>query len=286
MIADDDASEDYLTHYLGLAHYKWIFAASIGAFLAVFMLAFQPFGVTNYDPKFSINLEFVLVIAAFGLLSSASIAFSEFILRPLLLGDPTRRQLIAWLGWDFVLVGSVVFVFYNFMGDWHDLHWTSYFGFIRDVGMVMVFPVAGFLFYIRHESLHSRYVHLSSFPASPRSRELLHLTSDNEKDVLSVAVDDLLYLESQDNYLAVVFMDSGQRRSSLIRSSLKRIEAMAGTQLTRCHRSFMVNLRRVRACHGNQHGLKLTLEGNDDPIPVSRGYTQVILDELGAAARD
>jgi branched-subunit amino acid ABC-type transport system permease component len=92
----------------------------IGAFLAVFMPAFQPFGVTNYDPNFTINFEFVLVIAAFGPVVSTSMVVSEFILRPLLMRDPARSRLISSLAWDFVLVGSVVFVSCNFTANWHD----------------------------------------------------------------------------------------------------------------------------------------------------------------------
>jgi hypothetical protein len=31
---------------------KLLFSVSIGLFIALFMIVFQPFGVTNYDPEF------------------------------------------------------------------------------------------------------------------------------------------------------------------------------------------------------------------------------------------
>ena len=92
----------------------------------------------------------------------------------------------------------------------------------------------------------------------------------------------LLYLESQDNYLVVVHLQDGAPNSRLIRSSLKRVEAMNVPGLVRCHRSFMVNLAQVRSCGGNQHGLKLHLPAVDQPIPASRAYARAILDALRA----
>lgn len=282
MAAATDPSEDYLVHYFGLAYYKWILVSSIGGFLALFLVLFQPFGVSNYDPRFSIDRTFLLSMLAIGLVVSAALAINEFILRPAVLPAPSRWQIVAWLAWVYVLVATVAFLFYNFLGDWHDLKWSSLFEFIRDVGMVISFPIAGFIFYIRHESLRSRFIHLSSSPPAAPATRRLHLASDNGKDVLTLASGDLLYLESQDNYLAVVYLDNGIRRSHLIRSNLKRIEELSEPQLVRCHRSFVVNLQRVRSCRGNRHGLQLGLEGSDQSVPVSRGYTEEVLRRLGA----
>lgn len=191
--------------------------------------------------------------------------------------------MIGWIAWDYLLAGSVAYVYYNHLGDWHDLSVGSYLAFLRDVGLVISFPIAGFMLHIRHIGLASRFVHLTTTPRGEPSQELLQFTSDNGKEVLTLAAGDLLYLESQDNDLEVVFLRNGERQSQLIRSSLKRVEAMALPGLARCHRSFMVSLLQVRACNGNQHGLKLSLAGVNHPVPVSRGYTGAILEAMGSA---
>lgn len=286
MTATTRAGEDFLVHYFDLPRYKWIFVLSVGCFLTLFMIAFQPFGVTNHDPNFHISLEFVLLMSGIGFTIIVVLAASEFLLRPLLLPAPKRTGMLFWLAWDFLLVSSVVYLVYNLAGDWHDFHWSSWLEFIRDVSMVIIFPVAAFVFHIRHESLASRYYDLHTKASATPSTRLLHLSSDNEKDVLSVAAGDLLYLESQDNYLAVVYLDNGARKTALIRSTLKRIEKLVGDDLTRCHRSYMVNPQRVTACQGNQHGLKLRLDGTEHTIPVSRSYTGAMLQRLGAAGPD
>ncbi len=280
-----NASQDYLTHYFGIARYQWLFTLSIGVFFMVFLVVFQPFGVNNLDPAFSISLEFLLVIGAFGLVVIATVAANEFLLRPLVMRQLTRRGLFTWLAWTFLLIATVVFLFYNFVGDWHDFSWRSYFEFIWNVSILNSLPVAGFLFYIRHEWLKSEYVQLQAIQLASPAAKLMHFASDNGKDQVSVALDDLLYLESQDNYVAVNRIEGEALRSSLIRYSLKRLEeTLDEPLLIRCHRSFMVNLARVRGCRGNRHGLKLTLEGVDHSVPVSRAYTGIILQKLGASA--
>jgi hypothetical protein len=277
-----NSSHDYLTHYFDIGRYQWLFALSIGVFLALFLLVFQPFGVNNMDPTFHISLEFALAVGAFGLLVTATVAANEFLLRPLVMRQPTRRKQLAWLGWTFLLVATSVFLLYNWFGNWHDFHWSSYLQFIRDVSLLISFPVAGFLLYIRHEWLKSEYVQLRAIQLAGPAPRLVHFCSDNGKDRVSVALDDLLYLESQDNYVAVNWVDGDARRASLVRSSLKHLEATLDEPLLlRCHRSFMINLARVRGCQGNRHGLKLTLEGAAHPVPVSRAYTDAILQQLG-----
>jgi len=278
---NNQAETGYLAGYLEVPRYKWIFCGSLSGFVALFLLAFQPFGVNNFDPQFTLSTQFVLAVGAFGLVVFLTLAINEFLLRPLLPGPSSRARLAAWLAWTYLLLGTVLYLFYNFLGDWHDLSWGSYLGFLRDIGMMITLPVAGFLFYIRHESLKSEFVQLQTFKAAVPSAALVQFVSDNLNENFSVALDDVLYLESQDNYLAVAWKQGDRPRSTLIRSSLKKQEeSLAEPSLTRCHRSFIVNLSRVRRCQGNRHGLKLGLLGTDRVIPVSRAYTAEILQKL------
>jgi hypothetical protein len=66
-------SQDYLTHYFDIARYQWLFALSIGVFLTLFLLVFQPFGVNNFDPTFHISLEFALAAGSMGMKGTADV---------------------------------------------------------------------------------------------------------------------------------------------------------------------------------------------------------------------
>ncbi len=103
----------------------------------------------------------------------------------------------------------------------------------------------------------------------------LTLTAENEKDLLFI--DDLLFIESADNYCSVVFLREGKVKKELIRSSLGRLESQINQkEITRCHRSFIVNLTKVNFITGNAQGYRLFLEGTDDYVPVSRKYSALI----------
>jgi hypothetical protein len=265
---------------------KLVFAASVGLFLAAFMIVFQPFGVTNHDPDFRINLQFVVVMFSFAALVTAVLLLNEFLLRAVLVPVTDRKSLIWWLSWTYLLVGSVVFLLYNAFGNWHDFRFSSWLEFLRDVGLVISFPVTGYLFYLRHLALRSEFVRLQSEPPDPSDRSLT-FTSENGKDALIVTSADVLYLESEDNYVNIAYLEGDAPKSHLVRSSLKRLEdQVEDPRLLRCHRSFIVNLGRVRSCRGNRHGLRLKLAGMDGVVPVSRKYVDRTLDSLQAGAPD
>lgn len=282
MTADAEERTTLYFELLDQPAVKWRLALWVGVFLGLFMLAFQPFGVSNYDPNFHINIEFVLTMLVFSAMISMVLAANEFWLRPLLVREPAMHSMLAWLAWIYLLTGSTAFLVYNAFGSFHDFYWQSWLGFVRDVGMVISFPIAGFWFHLRHQVLQSRYVSLkSSAPAS--SGRLMTFTSDNGKDQLVVSSDDVLFLESEDNYVTVNFIEGEQHRTHLLRSSLKRLEDMMDEpNLVRCHRSFIVNLGRVASCRGNRHGLHLKLRGMSGMVPVSRSYTGTILELLQA----
>lgn len=63
---ESTSRDDWLVHYLELPRYKAIFVLSIGLFLCGFLLIFQPFGVSNYDPQFKIDLDFLSYMLGVG----------------------------------------------------------------------------------------------------------------------------------------------------------------------------------------------------------------------------
>ena len=48
------------------------------------------------------------------------------------------------------------------------------------------------------------------------------------------------------------------------------------SSLVRCHRSYMVNLNKVKNISGNAQGLKLELINHSEIIPVSRKYIPIV----------
>ena len=91
---------------------------------------------------------------------------------------------------------------------------------------------------------------------------------------LIVSQSSVLYIQSDENYLRIYYMDEGKISTYLLRSSMKRIEDMcAKNGLIRCHRSYFVNKNRVEVLQKEKDFTYAVLDvPNATHIPVSKNY--------------
>jgi hypothetical protein len=117
----------------------------------------------------------------------------------------------------------------------------------------------------------------ASIETNPTPQNEIRLLAENEKDTLIVKTEELLFIESADNYSEVVFWKENKIQKVLLRSSLSRIEEQIKyPPIARCHRSYIINLRQVTAISGNAQGYKLQLQNWDSTLPVARRYTDLV----------
>jgi hypothetical protein len=111
--------------------------------------------------------------------------------------------------------------------------------------------------------------------------ELIHIQSKAKKEELSFLPDELIYAESEGNYVVFHLIREEKTSEVIIRNSIRNIEQqLAGIPyFMRTHRAFIVNLGKVISKNGNSLGYQLKLEGSNHIIPVSRQNTQ-LFDEL------
>ncbi len=105
---------------------------------------------------------------------------------------------------------------------------------------------------------------------------LKSITFRDEKNnlMLSVLLEDLLYIESDENYAVIHYTSNGKTKTYLLRNTLKNLENMLKkTSVGRCHRSYLVNFNRVKVIRRTKEGLMLEIEEPGTPdIPVSKSY--------------
>ncbi len=243
------------------------------------LLLLQPFGVNNYDPSERISAELLLGVGSFALAMLVVYTINEFLIRPYVLRLYTLRTVSLWLLWAIILGATVSYVNYNFLGGWHDWSFPAYLDFTKNWFILTALPMGLVVLYYRQHALKIKLqeVHLNEDDAN----QLFIFTSDNQKDKLALPVENILFLESQDNYISLVYLDEGETSRYLLRSTLKRMEEeLATTPIHRCHRSFLVNTNNVISYQGNAHRLELRLKGTSETIPVSRNYTSTISELL------
>ncbi len=99
---------------------------------------------------------------------------------------------------------------------------------------------------------------------------------------LSVAKENLLYIESADNYICIWYQKGDILKKRLMRITMKDIsEQLTETNIVRCHRSYMVNLDLVKVMRREKENIFLELGiPNIKEIPISKTYAEAVLRRL------
>lgn len=101
---------------------------------------------------------------------------------------------------------------------------------------------------------------------------LIHISSSLKKESLSFPANELLYVESDGNYVEFFLLGDRKARKVHIRNSISNIEQQLKDipYYFRCHRAFIVNMNAVSSRKGNALGYQLSLQDCDHKVPVSR----------------
>ncbi|MDD3272515.1 MAG: LytTR family DNA-binding domain-containing protein [Bacteroidales bacterium] len=107
-------------------------------------------------------------------------------------------------------------------------------------------------------------------------------TDDKRTLRLSVRHTDLLYIESDDNYVTIHYLAGGKIKNFLLRNTLKKLEEeLMGTPVTRCHRSYLVNFSRVKVMRRERENVYLELDTEMSvDIPVSKSYREKVAERF------
>jgi DNA-binding LytR/AlgR family response regulator len=114
---------------------------------------------------------------------------------------------------------------------------------------------------------------------APAKKGMLSFHDEKGELKLSVQSDQLLYLESADNYVKIHFLSKGKITHFMLRNSLKNLdESLANTSMIRCHRSYVVNFDKVKVLRKEKDGIYLAMDEENIPdIPVSKTYTDRVM---------
>ena len=172
-----------------------------------------------------------------------------------------------------------------------DLHgkgfWIIYFNALRYgfISMAVPYILAGLYFDVIDKENTIRMISygdvVTDSPVAPRDAEKIALFDNSGRLRLSLSVDSLYYFESDDNYIKVWYGDeSGNIRQYMLRCKLRTVEErFSENGLLRCHRKYIVNMRKVHSIRKTPDGnymIDLGLE-NIEGLPVSKTYEEMIL---------
>ena len=115
----------------------------------------------------------------------------------------------------------------------------------------------------------------------PEHTEIINLMDNNGNLKLSVKLDNLYYIKAEDNYINVFYQRSGAIASYMLRCKMQTIadNCVDSSSLMRCHRSYIVNIKKVSVLHNEADGFVIDFEREGlDSVPVSKTYSAKVLE--------
>ena len=117
-------------------------------------------------------------------------------------------------------------------------------------------------------------------PRENASLQKITLFDNSGSLKLSLSLENLYYIESDDNYIKVWYTDSKQDlKQYMLRCRLKTVEeSFKGSSLVRCNRKYIVNTDKVKVLRKESEGYVLDLDNEAiQPLPVTKTYTDIVL---------
>lgn len=260
-----------------------------GVFVFLFFILLQPFGLAALKDPTRLWLY-----AGYGFLCLVLIVLNNILLPPLLPGwfQEERWNIgkhILFATWIILTIGLACFFFTRqvFLArglSLKSLHLMLVVGGALAIGAipVTILTLLDQIMLLRRSGRAAVEAnaridspHDLAQPAPGAVREI-NLVAENGKDSARFAAGSLLYISAEENYVTV-HTKAGSVSEVLLRSSLTRVERQLHEYrpgVFRCHRAYIVNADKIRKVSGNAQGLKLTLEGVAESIPVARRYVE------------
>ncbi len=98
---------------------------------------------------------------------------------------------------------------------------------------------------------------------------------------LSVMLDNLFFIEGADNYVTIHYLHLGRPQTFMLRATMKSLAELYPSGLVRCHKSYIVNINKVKVVRKESDGLYLGLDYEKMPvIPLSKTYSSSVFSAM------
>jgi len=249
-------------------------------FALVFINIYQPFGSRNWFP---VSEVIFFVFSSLVILTGVLVVV---ISRVIMYHYTRKNNLLLWqyLVWVLAEIAAMA-LFYSLFGSiiLHDsrplreIMRQS----IINTSLVLLLPYATIWLYLSLKDKSKKLENLSKDDETPEqhSYKMLNFFDEKKELKLSVRSDQLIWIESADNYVKIHFLNKGKISSFMIRNTLLSIENdFINTSLVRCNRSTIVNFDKVKVLRKEQEGIFLSFDMESvQDIPVTKKYTDRVL---------
>lgn len=264
-------------------------------FALVFINIYRPLEFDKIDTHFlsSLNISRELAVQLITILmilvGMAIVAISRSIM-----GWYTGRRkralsyvaYISWVAFEILLMAGVFTIMALFTETGKDVITLFHNSLMKTVLILLIPYVLCYIYFIWQE----RVLQLRTIRERLAENETVlqsayvHILDEKGDMRLSVRRENLLLIESADNYLYVWYLNNNMPKKQLVRNTMKLMsEQLKEGRIVRCHRSYMVNVDAIKVLRREKEGffIELGVDGVPD-VPISKTYADNINNWLKA----
>ena len=187
---------------------------------------------------------------------------------------------IAWVALEILIMAGIFTVAAIFTDTGKDVLTLFHNSLMKTVLILLIPYVLCYVYFIWQERVYQLRVIRERLAENETVLQVAYIQIlDDKGDMrLSVRRENLLLIESADNYVCVWYLNNNMPKKLMVRNTMKQLaEQLADSKVVRCHRSYMVNLDAIKVLRREKEGIfiELGIEGVPD-IPISKTYSASI----------
>ena len=269
--------------YLYNRQYISTLICSTALFALVFINIYNPFNSKEWYPDIS-NFKFFVFSSLIILTGILVVVISRIIL--FYWGKKRTITIFQYAVW---IVSEIFFMslFYTIYTLAQPQHHSDYLAVFKksaiNTSLVLLLPYTLIHLYIIYRENNKKLQAIENQQYQPQKvsnpQKIFSFYDEKNELRLSINRNNLLYIESADNYLIIRYLNKGDLARFVLRNSMKAMEAqLAETNVLRCHRSYMVNFEQINVIRRQKDGMYVEFGIKNVPdILISKKYSEQVI---------
>jgi len=261
-------------------------SAYFGFFIFIFLLIFQPFGISDTpDTVLWVTLGYGVIT----FLVVAAIVFGAGVIMPGFFNPDewaVKHHLLLSVA-NLVVISAANWAYAKYFAIDGEHHY-SLLSFLFITLVVGIFPVLFSIYYYENKFARENSLLADETTNIINSNKLndenkqYNFTSSTKNEKISIPIADLICIKAEGNYCNFFFIEKDKFSRKLLRISLKSTEdeLQKEPKIIKCHRSWLINLDKVQSVKGTARSLTVSMNMMPFNIPVSRNFANSVTNAL------
>ena len=241
----------------------------IGFFLSFIIIFLEPFDTNEYESN-----NKTILLSGFGIL-----LFILYLIHSLIENLYYYKANKSWNVSNeifsiivfFVISGSIIFIYNTYVINGNDYSFEAHWVYFKKIVIVFI-PIFLPLLVLLRYNLGTRIL-----PILPNE---VILKGENKNESIKLKKEELLYIKAFQNYIEISFLnDPNKVTKKTFRQTLSNTQQQLPF-LEKCHRSYLVNLTKIKNIQGNSQNAKINFLNVKEQIPVSKSLYDQVKNEL------